>query len=268
VKKSKLLTILKSLSAVPLALSGSVLFGQDTSNEKAGIAGAIQPSVEGISPGSDSRVLFVGSDIFRNEVIKTGDEGAAHLMFADKSSLTIGPNSEVTIDKFVYNPETGSGALVLSASAGVLRFVGGALSKSGDVTVTTPSGTLGIRGGVMIVQISSAEGTFAFFLYGDDLTGTSDIGEARHLITQAEHWVRISPDGVIHDEGEMDLEQLEEIMGNFEGPDVEVDVEVESFVGLEAVPENYEAWVDESEEIEEVEQEHVAVETEVVEIAS
>ena len=61
----------------------------------------------------------------------------------NSSSLTVGPQARLTIDRFVYDPNSKSGALAINASQGVFRFVGGKISKNeGGVTVNTPSGAL------------------------------------------------------------------------------------------------------------------------------
>ena len=68
--------------------------------------------------------------------------------------MTVGPNADITIDEFVYDPNTGKGRLAMSATQGVMRFVGGKLSKSEDaVTMRTPSGSLGIRGGIFVMSL-------------------------------------------------------------------------------------------------------------------
>ena len=45
----------------------------------------------------------------------------------------------------------------MSASAGVLRFVGGKLSKNENaVTLRTPAATIGIRGGIFSASLAAA----------------------------------------------------------------------------------------------------------------
>src|SRR4030065_738635 len=57
--------------------------------------------------------------------------------------------SDLVIDKFVYDPKKGTGQIAASFSKGVMRFVGGKISKNeGGVTVNTPAGALAIRGGI------------------------------------------------------------------------------------------------------------------------
>jgi hypothetical protein len=60
--------------------------------------------------------------------------------------MSIGPNSDLTIDQFVYDPRTGTGKLAMTTTRGLLRFVGGKLSKQEDaVTMRTTTATLAAR---------------------------------------------------------------------------------------------------------------------------
>jgi len=177
------------------ALSASVgVSAAEKDSEMAGVASSVQPQVEVESKAS--RVLFVGSDIFRNEVIRTDESGLTHLLFLDKSSLTIGPNSLVTIDKYVYNPKTDSGELVMTATRGILRFVGGSLSKKKPVTIKTPLGTLGIRGGGILARIE-ANLVQAYLFYGDRLTGDNSVSGAKKVVAKLENGLELYPDGKI-----------------------------------------------------------------------
>ena len=191
---------------------------QAVAQERAGVTGMIQPDVKGTVSGEDARVLFVGSDVFRNETIRTDDTGITHLLFLDQSTLTIGPDSEVVIDRFVYDPATGEGELSMSTTTGLLRFVGGALSKTNDVSVRTPVGTLGIRGGVTLIESKGANAdTVAWFIYGNKLTGTSHVGGDSRTVIEQEYGLRISPDGKIKVIGPVKPFQLDTLLANFRG---------------------------------------------------
>ncbi|MGH7126218.1 MAG: hypothetical protein ACREFI_17715, partial [Stellaceae bacterium] len=95
-----------------------------------GVTGAVNPSTTGTPPGASVRALGTGSDVIFNERITTEATGQADILFVDRSALTVGPNSDLVIDEFVYSPDTGTGKLAASATKGVFRFVGGALSKN------------------------------------------------------------------------------------------------------------------------------------------
>jgi hypothetical protein len=91
-------------------------------------------------------------------------------LLIDGTSFSIGPNSSVTLDKFIYNPETAEGSLEVS-SRGLLRLVGGKVTKKRPALIRTNSATVGIRGGITIVQTQGLS-TTAAFVYGDELTMT------------------------------------------------------------------------------------------------
>ena len=109
-----------------------------------GVASVTVGQPRGTPPAQTERVLRVGVDIFANERIATGAADRAHLVFLDGSAVTVGPNSDLVIDRFVYDPATRTGDLAMSATRGAFRFVGGAVSKKSEVTVRTPGATLGI----------------------------------------------------------------------------------------------------------------------------
>src|SRR5215510_10476139 len=117
-------------------------------DSKVGVTSATDGSPLGKPPAEAERVLRIGIDVQANELITTKANDRAHLVFLDGTSLTVGPNAVLTIDKFVYDPASSTGELAVNATRGVFRLVGGKISKSQPITVTTPSSTIGIRGGI------------------------------------------------------------------------------------------------------------------------
>jgi trimeric autotransporter adhesin len=108
---------------------------------KIGTAQSVKPQAEGSVAGT----LAAGSGVHANETVKTGSSGQAGLRFIDESNLAVGPSSQVRLDKFVYDPNKGTGAVVIEGARGAFRFSSGSQNK-GDIKIKTPSGTLGIRG--------------------------------------------------------------------------------------------------------------------------
>lgn len=149
--------------------------------ERVGIAAAVVPESDGTPPGGSLHKLKAGEDVAFREKIITRDEGRTDILFLDRSSLSIGPNAEVTIDEFVYAPDKGPGKLTVDAAKGLLRFIGGALSKDGDaVSIKTPAAVIGIRGGIALVDVSPGN-TRAIFLYGKELWIDAGNGEIVHI---------------------------------------------------------------------------------------
>jgi hypothetical protein len=89
------------------------------------------------------------------------------VLLLDGSTFTVGPGSSLVIDKFVYNPGTGKGALVANFSKGALRFVGGKLSKNDPgVKINTPAGALTVRGGIVTIKLGGPNQALITFDYG------------------------------------------------------------------------------------------------------
>lgn len=120
-------------------------------SQDVGAAAAVRPSSTGTPPGGSARELDIGTRIVSNERIQTTGSGSLQVMFLDKSTLTVGPNSDMVIDQFVYNPSEGSGEFAVRLAGGALRFVGGQISHRDGATITTPVATIGIRGGAALI---------------------------------------------------------------------------------------------------------------------
>ncbi len=135
-----------------------------------GVTAAINPNATGATPLSEPRLLEVGVNVFANERIFTTAGGQVQMLFIDESAFTVGPNSEVVLDEFVFDPDTGTEKLALTAAKGVFRFVGGKISKNSPVTLKTPTAVIGIRGGIALVNVQPDGATRATFLFGDQMT--------------------------------------------------------------------------------------------------
>ncbi len=126
----------------------------------------------GKPPTQDERVLRVGIDIQANELITTHSDDRAHLVFLDGTSLTVGPNAQLKVDRFVYDPSSRTGDLAVTVGQGVFRLVGGKISKTTPIIVTTPSSTIGIRGGIGLFSVDPHH-TTSQFLFGISMTVTA-----------------------------------------------------------------------------------------------
>jgi hypothetical protein len=127
------------------ALALAVLFALQSTPSNAQTRIGSATSVKPEASGSFGGTLAPGSGVHANESVKTGNTGQAGLRFLDESNLNVGPSSNVRLDKFVYDPNKGSGTIAIDAARGAFRFSTGAQNK-GEVKIKTPSGTLGIRG--------------------------------------------------------------------------------------------------------------------------
>lgn len=157
-------------SGLMLALSGVAM-----AQSRVGVTSGTSGNPLGKPPAEAERVLHVGVDVKANEAITTGAADRAHLLFLDGSSLTVGPQARLTIDKFVYDPATKTGDLAVHVGEGVFRFVGGRISKTKPVTIVTPTAALTIRGGIMLIDVQPTK-TTATFVFGIEMTVTGNGG--------------------------------------------------------------------------------------------
>ena len=73
------------------------------------------------------------------------------------------------LDEFVYDPDIETGTLILNATKGVFRLVGGKISKKSVVVLNTPTASIGIRGGIALISIADNGTVQATFLFGESL---------------------------------------------------------------------------------------------------
>ena len=170
------------LLAYPLlagALSlGAALATSAASADTIGAAAAVNTTASGAPPGGAARLIEIGAQVVENEKIETTRTGSVQVLFIDKTTLNVGPNSTLVIDRFVYNPVTTKGQLALSLGKGVLRVVGGAATHSEGATIRTPVAAIGLRGGIAIIDHSRAKGTEAILGFGRMSVTTLCVGSA------------------------------------------------------------------------------------------
>ena len=114
----------------------------DIEKQLIGIVGAVTGTVK-----TETRDLKAGDKIYLNETILAGVDSGTQILLLDQSTFTIGSDSEVVMDTFIYDPATSEGKIVASVKQGSLKVISGLISKNPDsLTVEVPEGTLGSRG--------------------------------------------------------------------------------------------------------------------------
>jgi hypothetical protein len=127
--------------AVALAFVFALQSTASNAQSRIGSATSVNPEASGSVGGT----MSVGSGVHANETVKTGNSGQAGLRFNDQSNLSVGHSSQVRLDKFVYDPNKGTGSTAIEVTRGTFRFSTGSQNK-GEVKIKTPYGTLGTRG--------------------------------------------------------------------------------------------------------------------------
>jgi hypothetical protein len=94
------------------------------------------------------------------DVIKTGADGRLSFILHDGTRVSLGPNSEMKLSQFAYEPAQSNYGLVIDMAKGVLAYVSGKIAKFSpeSVKVRTPTGVIGVRGTKFAVLIDDPRG--------------------------------------------------------------------------------------------------------------
>ncbi len=97
--------------------------------------------------------LQVKDDIYLNDVVQTQASSSLSITFSDATTFRLSANAQVTIDNYVYEEGGASNAGVFDIGKGTIAFVAAAVAKTGNMQITTPTASLGIRGTTGVVDV-------------------------------------------------------------------------------------------------------------------
>lgn len=122
--------------------------------ESIGLVAALKGNVYAVENGQRTR-LDVKSKVYENQKLISVGESTAQLLFKDQSIFTLGHDTEIVLDTFIYNADNAEGESVINVTKGFFRFITGKIAKKRpeQVKVTTPFATIGVRGSGGIGQV-------------------------------------------------------------------------------------------------------------------
>ena len=168
--------------ALYLGAAAIALLVVDASKAEIGVLAAVNRDMTGARPAEQARPIFIKEKLVQNERIVSTNGGGGQVLFLDQTSLTIAPNSEVVLDKYVYDPQSDSGEMAVTVLKGAMRFVGGRISKSEPAIIRTPTATIGIRGGMGNINVR--EGAESFYMHVAGFSSTITSGDQELTITR------------------------------------------------------------------------------------
>ena len=141
--------LLLSLFAIPLALGSSLAMGAEGGKDGIGFYTAVLGQSSVTHPGED-RVLPVKlhDEVLFKDVIQTQNESRTKALFHDDSMLTVGENSRVEIDEYIYNPEKNVRQAVVKLMQGQVRALVNKVFKANGsrFEIHTPSAVAAATG--------------------------------------------------------------------------------------------------------------------------
>ncbi len=113
-----------------------------------GAASSVKGTVYWLTDRGAKVPIKSGTPIFFGSRIVTENGGHMQILLLDGTQFTTGPNSDMVLDEFVYDPNTSDGKIAASLAKGTFRWVTGTTMRKdpGNMRVKLAVGTIGIRG--------------------------------------------------------------------------------------------------------------------------
>lgn len=167
-------------AALPNAATAKVGDASEITNRVTGTLASLQ------------RVLAPGDAVHSNEVITTAENADGKFQLLDETTIAVGPNASVTLDKFVINPGSNGADVAITALKGSFRFLSGTTPDTG-YRITTPTSTVGIRGTEFEVFVDD-NGETAIALISGEVEMCS-LQRACERLAEPGHYLRILRSG-------------------------------------------------------------------------
>jgi hypothetical protein len=159
------------------AITAAVLVaGTALAAEQAGVSAAVRGSVLLSREQLVGRQVASGEPLYLQDAIESGASSGMQILLLDETVFTLGAQSSLVIDEFVYDPGSGTGELSAQVVKGAFRFVTGRIAQEEprNVNLRLPAGTVGIRGTIVAGLADPGDGSSLVVLLGpgrDNNTG-------------------------------------------------------------------------------------------------
>jgi hypothetical protein len=96
--------------------------------------------------------------IYKGDTLKTGADGSMGITFRDNTLLSLGPDSTVIMNEFLFDPAQGKLSIVTRIIKGTAAYLSGIIAKLSPQSIRfeTPVATVGFRGTRFLVKIEEA----------------------------------------------------------------------------------------------------------------
>ncbi|WP_407189808.1 FecR domain-containing protein [Bradyrhizobium centrosematis] len=114
---------------------------------------AIVTGIATVIRDKNSYPLRVRDDIYLNDVVQTSSNSSLGITFNDATTFNLSASAKITIDNYVYEDGGKQNSAIFDVGKGTVAFVAAAVAKTGNMKITTPTATLGIRGTTGVVDV-------------------------------------------------------------------------------------------------------------------
>jgi hypothetical protein len=121
-----------------------------------GQVGTLQGSATVTRGNTGAVPLKISDAIFKSDVLATGPNSALGITFDDETTFSLSANTRIVVNEFIYEEGGGANAATFNVAVGTAAFVASYVAKTGNMKISTPTATLGIRGTTGVVDVPAA----------------------------------------------------------------------------------------------------------------
>lgn len=142
-------------AGVLFTLTGATLLSQAQA-ETVGTVKTVTGEAWVITAGQRAKAQ-AGTSVQLGSQLKTAKAASMGVTFKDNTLMSFGPDTELTVDEYLYAPVQGQAKLGASLNKGSLNYLSGMIAKLKPeaVSVKTPTGTIGTRGTQFLVNVEA-----------------------------------------------------------------------------------------------------------------
>ena len=145
------------LTLVNLFCLALILVGPGSSATADAFVGVVKTLEGGAAITRDGETIVVGTgiEIQRADIVKTDRNGFVGLVFSDDTRISMGPNTELAVDDYLFDPVEKKLSFVLRLIRGTLSFLSGQIAKLSpeSVQLLMPAATIGVRGTHVLIEV-------------------------------------------------------------------------------------------------------------------
>lgn len=103
----------------------------------------------------ETMTAMAGMEVKRGDILKTGANGAAGLIFSDDTVISMGARTELAVEAYLFEPAEGKLSCILEILKGTISYLSGQIAKLApeSVELLTPAATIGVRGTHVLIKV-------------------------------------------------------------------------------------------------------------------
>jgi hypothetical protein len=127
--------------------------GANQANDQVGQIATLQGIATVTRGNAVPSALKVSDAIYKQDILQTGANSSLAVTFDDETTLSLTANAQIVVNEFVYEEGGKGNTAVFNVARGTVAFVASLVAKTGNMTISTPTATLGIRGTTGVVDV-------------------------------------------------------------------------------------------------------------------